>query len=158
MKLLHTLLFVVSVFLLSSIPLISGSTTNFAVAQGPFSDAPTVDVEMTVMCPPGFQCPIPDQFMCCLDITSEPGSSTAGSSSSRISPFIILTSIYFVSGPSDLQYSIRIDPTLLLSTHPTPPGLTLELDTSTCSGTVDTTQKQICRFFNRYVPVQSPQG
>lgn len=71
-----------------------------------------------------------------------------------LSPFTSLQDILFI-GATEFQFSIRIDESTL---PPTPPGLTLDLDTDTCSGTVDTTQSQDCDFTSRYIPIQSPQG
>lgn len=206
MKIKYTSIFVTALVVMSGITLMSGSTTNFAIAKyantqaqsivndcvGPNANCavnspqtqgdggastpmnlqiskfeeqiqepefpggqgvPTVSVEKTVVCPSGFQCPGPSQFG--LDIDTVPqASSISFGLPFNISPFTTLQDIVFI-GATEFQFSIRINPSTL---PPTPPGLTLELDTNTCSGTVDTTQSQNCEFSSRYIPEQPPQG
>jgi hypothetical protein len=207
MKVKYTPIFVISLVLLSGLPLISTGTTNFAMARyantqtqaivnectgpnvncavtspqtlgdggastpinkqiskfnqeinGPEipggSGVPTINVRMTVLCPTGFVCPGPADFLNALSISTVPQSVPERSNIMELNPEQAVIDLFFLSA-TELQFSIQIDQSQLPST---PPGLTLQLDTQTCSGTVNTELSSTCIFSNEYVPAQPPQG
>jgi hypothetical protein len=118
------------------------------------SGVPTIQVRMTVLCPTDFVCPGPRDFLNALSITTVPQSVPERGSVMDLNPEQAVQDIFFLDA-TELQFSIRIDPSLLPST---PPGLRLQLDTQTCSGTVNTELSSTCIFSSEYVPVQPPQG
>ena len=117
------------------------------------SGVPTIQVRMTVLCPTGFVCPGPTDFLNALSITTVP------QSVQERGPVMVLNSeqavqdIFFLSA-TEIQFSIRIDPSLL---PPTPSGLRLQLDTQSCSGTANTQLSSTCIFNSEYAEVQPPQ-
>ena len=118
------------------------------------SGVPTVNVRMTVICPTGFACPGPVDFLNVLSITTVPQSNAVRGVVMELNPEQAVQDIFFLDA-TELQFSIRIDP----SVPPfTPEGLTLQLNPQTCSGTVNTEQSSPCIFRSEYVPVQPPQG
>jgi hypothetical protein len=113
------------------------------------SGVPTIQVRMTVLCPTDFVCPGPRDFLNALSITTVPQSVPERGSVMDLNPEQAVQDIFFLDA-TELQFSIRIDPSLL---PPTPPGLRLQLDTQTCSGTVNTEQSSTCIFSNEYLPL-----
>jgi hypothetical protein len=118
------------------------------------SGVPTIQVRMTVICPTGFVCPGPRDFLNALSITTVPQSVPERGPVMDLNPEQAVQDIFFLDA-TELQFSIRIDASRI---PPTPAGLTLQLDTQTCSGTVNTEQSSTCIFSSEYVPVQPPQG
>lgn len=68
----------------------------------------------------------------------------------ELNPEQAVQNIFFPDATA-LQFSIRIDPDAPLPF--TPVGLRLQLDTQTCSGTVNTEMSSTCIFSSEYVPV-----
>ncbi len=126
---------------------IMGSQTGGREIPGG-SGVPTIQVRMTVLCPTGFVCPGPADFLNALSITTVPQSVPERGPVMDLNPEQAVQDIFFLDA-TELQFSIRIDPSLL---QPTPPGLRLQLDTQTCSGTVNTELSSTCIFSSEYVP------
>jgi hypothetical protein len=118
------------------------------------SGVPTIQVRMTVLCPTGFVCPGPRDFVNALSITTVPQSVPERGPVMDLNSEQAVQDIFFLDA-TELQYSIQMDRSLLPLT---PPGLRLQLDTQTCSGTANTEQSSTCIFSSEYVPVQPPQG
>lgn len=136
----------------NAVNLIGSQTGGREIPGG--SGVPTIQVRMTVLCPTDFVCPGPRDFLNALSITTVPQSVLERGSVMDLNPEQAVQDIFFLDA-TELQFSIRIDPSLL---PPAPPGLRLQLDTQTYSGTVNPEQSSTCIFSSEYVPVQPPQG
>jgi hypothetical protein len=130
------------------------SEQTFQPGERGGSGVPTIQVRMTVLCPTDFVCPGPRAFLNALSITTVPQSIPERGPIMDLNPEQAVQDIFFLDA-TELQFSIRIDPSLLPAT---PSGLRLQLDTDTCSGTANTAQSSTCIFSSEYVPLTPPQG